>query len=433
MMRDKEAMQDDRGGVNSSETRKDALDDAQNDAQNDALVDAQIDVHEGAQEDAHEDVAGLYSWAHLEGAKYRDFSASREEARAQTRQRGQMKAAARAASVEPAAAAIPVKPQAVSPGRRALSEKLTASPMGPRRLPSPAQRAKPRTVSREVPRWVALKTVFDEPEEISIKETPPKITLGVPCLALVSLAGGVGKTTLAASLSRFLSAEGRKVLVVDTHSYGLLPLFFGTREVGLGNLRTFSCEPGSASITVMTVDPEKANTEPIAGSQLVEQIALHAEGTHSVLIDVASGSTATIREILRLSPTMLFVLTPDMASMVSLQAVQSFLQTLEDDSEGAPQLYYVLNRFDESLPLHDYVREVLSAQLGDRLLPFVLHHSHGVSEALAEGMTVSDYAPRSEIVQDLKRLSKWVNELREAASSMDGIKDELPKVRWSEG
>src|ERR1700679_4258904 len=35
------------------------------------------------------DVAALYSWANLQGAKYRDFSASRAQAREQARQRVQ--------------------------------------------------------------------------------------------------------------------------------------------------------------------------------------------------------------------------------------------------------------------------------------------------------------------------------------------------------
>jgi len=34
-----------------------------------------------------DDVATLYSWANLHGAKYRDFSASRQQVRAQMRQR----------------------------------------------------------------------------------------------------------------------------------------------------------------------------------------------------------------------------------------------------------------------------------------------------------------------------------------------------------
>src|SRR5260370_8399841 len=41
-----------------------------------------------------EDVATLYSWANLHGAKYRDFSASRAEAREQARIRAEEAAAA---------------------------------------------------------------------------------------------------------------------------------------------------------------------------------------------------------------------------------------------------------------------------------------------------------------------------------------------------
>ncbi len=61
--------------------------------------------------------------------------------------------------------------------------------------------------------------------------------------------------------------------------------------------------------------------------------------------------------------------------------------------------YYVLNQFDSSLPLHLDVREVLREQLGERLLPFALRRAPAVSEALAEGMTVMDYAPNSAVAE----------------------------------
>ncbi len=54
--------------------------------------------------------------------------------------------------------------------------------------------------------------------------------------------------------------------------------------------------------------------------------------------------------------------------------------------------FYLLNGFDASLPLHLDVREVLRGKLGERLLPFAVRRSPAVSEALAEGMTVIDYA-----------------------------------------
>ncbi len=50
-------------------------------------------------------------------------------------------------------------------------------------------------------------------------------------------------------------------------------------------------------------------------------------------------------------------------------------------------------------------------QLGAKLLPFTIRRSDLVSEALASGMTVLDYAPKSAIVDDLMRLAAWAGEI----------------------
>jgi cellulose biosynthesis protein BcsQ len=87
---------------------------------------------------------------------------------------------------------------------------------------------------------------------------------------------------------------------------------------------------------------------------------------------------------------------------------------------------YVLNQFDASLPLHLDVREVLREQLGDRLLPIVLRRTPAVSEALAEGMTIIDYAPNSAVAEDFASLAGWVKSLSAAATTT------FRGVRWSE-
>jgi cellulose biosynthesis protein BcsQ len=86
----------------------------------------------------------------------------------------------------------------------------------------------------------------------------------------------------------------------------------------------------------------------------------------------------------------------------------------------------VLNQFDPSLPLHLDIREVLREQLGDRLLPFAIRRAPAVSEALAEGMTVMDYAPNSTVAEDFGSLAGWVKSQSAAASST------YRGVRWSE-
>ncbi len=76
--------------------------------------------------------------------------------------------------------------------------------------------------------------------------------------------------------------------------------------------------------------------------------------------------------------------------------------------EGVRNRFYLLNQFDASSPLHLDVRAMLQQQLGDRLLPFVLRRSSAVSEALAEGMTVIDYAPGSAVAEDYWDLAGWL-------------------------
>jgi cellulose biosynthesis protein BcsQ len=115
-----------------------------------------------------------------------------------------------------------------------------------------------------------------------------------------------------------------------------------------------------------------------------------------------------------------------MNSVISLQSVEKYFHGAVD-SDGRPlQPYYVINQFDASLPLHLDVREVLRRQLGDRLLPFVIRRAPSVSEALAEGMTVVDYAPETPIAEDYQKVAAWLRTI--AAPATAGFRN----VRWSE-
>jgi cellulose biosynthesis protein BcsQ len=115
-----------------------------------------------------------------------------------------------------------------------------------------------------------------------------------------------------------------------------------------------------------------------------------------------------------------------MCSVVSVSSIDAFFDH-NNGGTGKPALpHYVLNQFDPSLPLHLDVREVLREQLGDRLLPFAMRHAPTVSEALAEGMTVVDYAPNSAVTEDYASLAGWVKNLSAPASTS------FRGVRWSE-
>ncbi len=276
-------------------------------------------------------------------------------------------------------------------------------------------------------RWFALKGLFEGTPEPVADAPPAPAAARPPALAIFSLAGGVGKTSIVATLGRALSSRGERVLLVDTAAFGLLPFFFGARDQRPGQLRTFSppAASGDAPIQMITIDPE--GLAPENGHEpLTAEIQKHCAGLSRVIVDLATASGATTRRILRLSPLVLVPVVPDMNSVVSVSSIDAFIEHNSGVTGKASLPYYILNQFDASLPLHLDVREVLRERLGDRLLPFALRRAPAVSEALAEGMTVMDYAPNSTVAEDFGSLAGWVkSQSAPAISTFRG-------VRWSE-
>ena len=281
-------------------------------------------------------------------------------------------------------------------------------------------------------RWFALRGVFSG-DPAPAEAVPPPLVSRAPVMAVFSLAGGVGKTSLVATLGRALSARGERVLLMDTASFGVLPFFFGARDKRPGQLRTFS-PPGvnsDAPIQMISIDPDSLGPES-AGSEAGDENGLSGEvsryargGVSRVIVDLATASGATTRRLMRVSPMILVPVIPDMNSVVSVGSIDDFFA--HNSAGGStPPLYYVMNQFDPSMPLHLDVREVLREQLGDRLLTFAIRRAPVMSEALAEGMTVMDYAPNSGVAEDFGTLAGWVKSLSAPASTT------YRGVRWSE-
>ena len=275
--------------------------------------------------------------------------------------------------------------------------------------------------------WFALKSVF-HPESPKSEQPMPRVPERIPALAVFSLAGGVGKTSLLAALARALSSRAERVLLVDLSAYGLMPFFFGARDQKPGQLRTFSppAATADAAIHLVTLDPERLKGEVAGQDALVREMQQHASGVNRILIDLPTASGAAMRRVLRFNPTVLVPLTPDMNSVVSVGAIESFFQNQMAQSNAQSQPLYVLNHFDPSQQLHVDVRNLLREQIGNRLLPFVLRSSPAVSEALAEGMTVMDYAPGTVIAEDYLNLANWIRSLSAPAGLVHR------GARWSE-
>jgi cellulose biosynthesis protein BcsQ len=301
----------------------------------------------------------------------------------------------------------------------------TAIPMGTERNP-PLHDTLQQSRERVASRWYALKGVFGEQPQVQ-PEQPQSFQAQyarIPLLAVFSLAGGVGKTSLAATLGRALSHYGERALIVDTGSYGLLPFYFGSREGRTGQVRTFSPPGGTPDAPIHLVSLEmEGGARPDA---LTEEISRASEGMQRVVVDIPTGSVEVARQALRLATAVLVPILPDMNSVVSLGLIDRFLRQFAGADGRAPQATFVLTQFDSSLPLHLDVREVLRQQLGDRLLPTTVRRSPAVSEALAEGMTVIDYAPTAPVTEDYLNIASWLRTSSAPASAA------FRGTRWSE-
>jgi cellulose synthase operon protein YhjQ len=350
--------------------------------------------------DRPKDIATLYSRAQVEATRYGDFSASRQQVRGKFRD---------PIVREPAREFQSPQVETSPPAFASDSDSAVQSPLQHLTQAEPEQAVSTR--------WYALHSVF-APAEATRPPLSPQAH--PPILAFFSLAGGVGKTCLAATLGRALAALGEHLLLTDTPNGGMLPFYFGSRESRPGAVRSFF-PPGptlgaetDAPVHVLNLPPDRYPAPDSWLSDLLNGGRL----ANRILVDVATaGQDVTVR-LRRLRPTVLVPLLPDMSSVASLGP----LEALPEPGETL----YLLNQFDAESPLHLDVRALLQQQLGDRLLPFVVRRSYAVSEALAEGMTVIDYAPDSPVAEDYRVLASWLRSF--AAPSEVGTRG----VRWTE-
>ncbi len=280
---------------------------------------------------------------------------------------------------------------------------------------------------RVASRWFALRELFEQGPQEKAPEVKKAASGEVPVLAVFSLAGGVGKTSLVATLGRALASSGEKVLLTDTTSHGLLPFYFGASELRPGVVRTFSPPVGSADapIHLLSCDLLGKGGDLEAQEWLAEELTRNGQGMQRVLVDLSPSVPWVLKRIARMNSIVIVPMAPDMSSVISLNIVERFFADVTDANGKPVHPRYLLNGFDASQPLHLDVREVLRQQLGDRLLPFVIRRSPAVSEALAEGMTVMDYAPETAVAGDVLNLASW---LRTQAAPAPGFR----KARWSE-
>jgi cellulose synthase operon protein YhjQ len=245
----------------------------------------------------------------------------------------------------------------------------------------------------------------------------------MPLVCFTSPKGGVGRTTLAATLGAALHRLGRRVVAVDLDRQNALRLNFELPE----DL------PGIADEIDSGRDWSKLAVETPAGIMLIPfgavsapqamRVSAHVAQNPGwlarqlrplvdrrdllVVADMPAGPSAFNVEIDPLADLHLLVLLADAMSLALLPKLQHGDYLLAP-GDRLPPLGYILNQVD---PRRQLCRDVLALSrdvLGEALYGMV-HQDEAVAEAAACQLTVLDYAPDSVANQDVMAIANRVH------------------------
>lgn len=203
-------------------------------------------------------------------------------------------------------------------------------------------------------------------------------------IAISSLKGGVGKSTLSLNLAACLHRAGHRTLVVDADPQGTCRTWASKAS-----------ELGHEGPPVVGID----------GKTLRRDLARVAKGFDVVIIDSPPRMGVEARASMVASDIVLMPVTPGGADVWALQET---IGVLEDARALRPELRaaVVLNRADRTT-LAKLTAGAIEA-LGVEVLEATISNRVAFGEATLAGLGVVDYAPDSEAAREIRRVTKAV-------------------------
>jgi len=252
----------------------------------------------------------------------------------------------------------------------------------------------------------------------------------MPSLAVISLAGGVGRTTLAATLAMLAAKRGRSSLAVDWDPQNLLALHFGAQRPPADGLASHSAagQPWQDSALrdadgAVVLPFGRLGVEQLRDwypqmarerGWLAAQLALIERPASAwTFIDTPRAPSLLVEQALIAANAALLVMRPDPGAVALLP------QALE--VAGDRPVIAVLNGFDASRPLQQGVRAALHKHLGARLVPHVVHRDEAVPEAFAHQGSLADLAPHAQATHDFHGLLRWLGKRFDASVPAESV------------
>jgi len=210
-------------------------------------------------------------------------------------------------------------------------------------------------------------------------------------IAVLSLKGGVGKTTISAALSGALAQQGQAYAIdLDPqnalHHHLAAVVEDGEEARGLTDQDWHSALCDGAAGTHVLPYGVLSNAKRRTLEQRLESesnwlsrqlIGMKLDRTDVVILDTPPGPTPYMEQALAVADQVIVVITADAGSFLTLDQ-------LDRQFSGIEHYSFIVNQFDASRTFCQDMLEVLKRRLGDKLIG-VVPFDHAISEGLAFG------------------------------------------------
>lgn len=218
--------------------------------------------------------------------------------------------------------------------------------------------------------------------------------------------GGAGATTATATIARLMSREHQRCGVIVEENNAVLSCYLGDASPLRSHRPAFSVASGpDAPIRILRRQEMEREVSSAAGSYELDQ----------VLIDLENGLDLRSDRSYLDAAAVLIVSVPDVNSVIRARRLK---EMFAERSPAAP-VVCVLNKFDSSQPLHREIRDRFTQTFPTTV---TLCRTDLVNEALAEGMTVVDWSPHSDLAQEYSQLLGVLQEALRLQSTPEAVK-----------
>jgi len=238
-------------------------------------------------------------------------------------------------------------------------------------------------------------------------------------LAVSLSKGGVGKTVTACHLAHGLAKAGRKVLLVDADTQGQCSLFLGVQPVvGLAEVASGEVASKEAvleareNLWLLAGGRDLAGVKrliarkDVGGEQTLCEALAPLDGKFDyAILDTSPGWDSLTIASLFYAEEVLAPVSLEAATLLGLLDFRKSLEAVQRYHNGLSLRYVLPTFFDRRVRKSEEILQQLRGHFQDQLCK-PIRYSVRLSESVAFGQTVFEYAPASPGAEDYEALTR---------------------------